>query len=449
MIIFCPRKLQAIFRPVFIAIKHLCFTALTIGFSGQVAHAQSKAASVLPLATNPASGAFLEHHSGIFAVTPISSNDVNLRYVGSETIAKKNESPLAFSDLQMGFVYKNSRRMSLGIGEILPPVSVERKIDDIPIVVLNQVNLVDLKINASVKYGFSFFGGYILNDRLSLGLGAAGRKIEVKAQGSTEGGKIFDGKFVMAMTTVTAGVNYVLVPDRIRLGVSSSVFSSNSFSSSIETPLVSGGADAGIKDSTQTSNQIFGDFSVGIEFTANRLLVIYSDLIWKRADKSQKEFSVVDLKTKQKDIHDTVSYFGGLKYKGLPQQYALVTYSYEPAAVGAGGKGESGLSGFGMKETVLLYSGFGDLVPAWSLGAALQFGDGLETIDSIRGDSRPQKKTKEKIRQDSRQDIWDRLTLTAGVRYRRASLGVDLDGELPAAYSQTKLQFPVSVQMSF
>jgi hypothetical protein len=419
---------------------------------GEFALAESKAASVMPYAANPASGAFLERNSGSLYLTPLSSNDVKLRYVGSETLVKKADSPFSFSDIQIGVVTKITKHIGLGVGEIIPPVSVQRKISGIPVVILNQVNFVDLDVVANVKYGFSFFGSYLVNNRLSLGIGAAGRQIDIKASGGTEGGKIFDGHFVMTNNSVTIGANYVVIPDRLRIGVASSIFASDSFTALIETPLSSGAGGAaggaGPKSSAQTSNRFLADFLSGFEFSPNKFATIYSDFLWKRVDQSQREFSVVDLVEKKKDIQNTLSYFGGVKYKVKDEQYGLLSVSYEPSAIGPGSKGENGLSGFGMKETILLYSGFGDLVPAWSLMASIQFGDGLKVLTEEKSVSK-QIKAKQDERRASKRKIWDQFTVTAGVRYRRASLGVDLDGELPGAYSQVKLQFPVSVQVSF
>jgi hypothetical protein len=442
----------------FIPLRRACssswfFLRLALPISSLVnadlALAQSKAASVMPYATNPSSGAFLQHSSGSLYLTPLSSNDVKLRYVGSDTLVKKADSPLSFSDMQVGVVVKLSRRIGLGIGEILPPVSVQRKISSIPIVILNQVNLVDLDVMANVKYGFSFFANYLVNDRLSLGLGAAGRRIDIKASAGTDGGKIFDGNFVMASNSLTLGANYVVVPDRVRVGVATSVFSSDSFSASIDTPLASGaGAGGGLKNTSQTSNKFFGDLLVGMEFQVNQLTHVYTDILWKRADQSQQEFSVVDLVSKKKDIQDTVSLFGGFKYKVKDEQFGLVSFSYEPSPIGPGSKGENGLSGFGMKETILLYSGFGDLLPAWSVMGAFQFGKGLKELSEEKPLLKKVKHHSDE-RRPLKRAIWDEMTVTAGVRYRRASLGVDLNGELPGAYSQVKLQFPVSVQISF
>jgi hypothetical protein len=418
-------------------------------FFNAESRAESKAASITPFPDNPASGAFLQQSSASLKITPISIDDVKLRYVGSETIAKKNESPLSFADIRTGVVFKPSRRWGLGIGEILPPVSVERKITSIPIVVLNQVNFVDLKVNASVKYGFSFFGHYLLNDRLGLGLGIAGRKIDVKAEGTSQGSKLFDGSFVLTDNKLSVGLNYDASPNRLRIGLSALVYASNGISAKIDTPLASGAQGGGLKGTDQTSNKFMSEFLMGVEFQVNPLLTIYSDGLWRRADPSQEEFSIVDLVSKKKDIHDTLSYFGALSYMVRPSQFGLATFTYEPSPIGPGSKGEGGLSGFGMKETILLYSGFGDLLPAWSLGAGYQYGEELPTQDDTGRAGRPGKGRSDKVKKLERTSLKDRITFSIGVRYRRASLGVDLDGELPGAYSQTKLQFPISLKTIF
>ena len=422
----------------------------------KTAFSQSKAASILPAAFNPASGVFLEQNSAGLFVTPISSNDVKVRYIGSDTITKKADSPINFADFAGGFLFKTSRRIGLGIGEILPPVSIQRKIDGIPIVILRQPNLVNLDINANVKYGFSFFGGYLVNDRLSVGAGLAARQIAVKAQAKTESGeKLLDGTFTLSTTNLNVGANYVAIPDKLRLGLTTAVFASTGVATHIDTPLVAGPNSSALNNTKVASNLIFGDLLAGAEFIPNSHTRIYLDLLAKRADKNQKEFSLVDLVQKKKDIHDTASVFVGGRFRAAEKQHALVGYSYEPSAVGPGSAGETGLSGFGMKETAMLYSGFGDLFPAWSISVGLQYGPGLKILtdaDPISRKSEHPKGIKSPEKGPEKRpktDIWDRVTFSVGMRYRRASLGVDDAGELPAAYSQTRIQFPISILSNF
>jgi len=432
-----------------------CFLFIALVYPvvySQAAFAQSKAASVIPAAFNPSSGAFLEQNSASLFVTPISSNDVKVRYIGSDTITKKADSPINFADFAGGFLFKTSRRIGLGIGEILPPVSIQRKIDAIPIVILRQPNLVNLDINANVKYGFSIFGGYLVHDRLSLGAGLAARQIAVKAQAKTESGeKLLDGTFTLSTTNLNIGANYVAIPDKLRIGLTTAVFASTGVATNIDTPLAVGPNSSALNNNKVASNLVFGDLLAGAEFIPNSHTRIYLDLFAKRADKNQKEFSLVDLVPKKKDIHDTASVFVGGRFRAAEKQHALVGYSYEPSAIGPGSPGETGLSGFGMKETALLYSGFGDLFPAWSISVGLQYGPGLKILtdaDPTPRKSEHQKgvKTPEK---HAKTDIWDRVTFSIGMRYRRASLGVDEAGELPAAYSQTRIQFPVSILSTF
>lgn len=432
---------------------HLGSALICVVFQPFCAYADSKAASVSPLSTNPASSAFLQKHSSSFSITPISSNDVKLRYVGSDGISKKSESPLAFSDIQLGFALKPMRRISFGIGELLPPVSVKRDIDDVPIVVLSDVNLVDLKINANVKYGLSLFGGYLLNDRLSVGGGFASRQILVKAVANTNSGeKLFNGQFRLTTTTLNVGANFLAKKNILRLGVATSVFSSNGITASIETPLASGPGTQSLNNNSSESKLVFGDLIFGAELTVNPLSTLCADVVWKRADQGQKEFSLVDLQEKRKDVYDTVSVFANARYRAQQKQYAIAGFSYEPSPIGGGSKGVTGKSGFGMKETALLYSGFGDLLPAWSFSFGLQYGDGLPTLNDEEPSKPKGKRNKSDqvvSRRNERQDIWDRLTFSVSLRFRRASLGIDEAGELPAAYSQTRLQFPVSVQSTF
>jgi hypothetical protein len=419
------------------------------------ASAQSRAASVSPLPWNPASSVFLQRNSASFSGTPISSNDVKIRYVGSETITKKAESPLNFSDFQTGVAFKPNRRLSLGIGELLPPISLKRKIDGIPIVVLNSVNPVDLDINASVKYGISLFGGYLINENLSAGAGFSSRQIVINAVANTTSKeRLLDGQFKLTNTSLKVGLNFSSPTKRFRIGVASSIFASNAISTSIETPIVAGPETDALNNTSVNSNLIFGDLLIGIEYIANRQTTVFADLWWRRADKNQKEFSLVDLQEKPKDIYDTVSVFVGGKFRVQEKQFAISEFTYEPSPVGAGSPGPDGKSGFGMRETALLYSGFGDLVPAWSISLGLQYGGGIPTIADINP-SKPNKllrRSKNRRKNSDRAKtltFWERTTVSVSFRYKRASLGIDTQGELPGAYSQNRIQFPVSLITSF
>jgi hypothetical protein len=430
----------------------LCVILLSLTGDLEV-QAQSRGASVSPLPWNPANSAFLLRNSASFSGAPISSNDVKIRYIGSDTIAKKAESPISFADFQAGVVFKPYRRFSFGIGELLPPISLKREIDDIPIVVLNSVNLVDLEINASIKYGLSLFGSYLLNEQLSVGAMFSSRQIAVTAAANTNAGeRLMDGKFRLSTSSLKLGVNLFSPARRLRLGVASTLISSNSIDAAIETPLVSGPETQALNNSSVSSNLVFSDLLIGAEYQVNQKTTVYADLWWRRSDKNQKEFSLVDLKEKPKDIYDTASLFLGARYRSQPRQFVISEFSYEPSAVGAGSRGDDGKSGFGMRETAMLYSGFGDLVPAWSVSVGLQYGDGLPTINDSDDVDKPNRKSRGSAidkKTSNDQSLWDRTTVSVSFRYKRASLGVDSEGELPGAYSQNRIQFPVTIQSVF
>lgn len=433
--------------------KTLFLSFFLLLFEPRLARAQSLGASISALPANPASTAFLQSNSASLAVSPISSNDVKIRYVGSDSISKKADSPLSFSDFQAGVAVKTNKRLSLGIGELLPPVSVELKVQEIPVVIFNTVGLVDLDIKAKVKYGVSFFAGYLINDRLSVGAGFSSRQVDANVVAKTSGNEeLVDGEFKLQNSSLRLGLNLFLPANRLRIGVSTSLYSATSITSSLETGLVNDPNSKSLSNNTSASNLLFGDFLFGAEYIANANTAVFGDVIWRRSDKRQKEFSLVDLQEKSKDIHDTVSLFLSTRHRVEDRQYALAGFTYEPSSVGAGTKGSQGKSGFGMRETVMLYSGFGDLVPAWSISIGLQYGDPLPTISDVdKTNRRPRSKGQANLdeKKSTRIDFWERTTVSVSLRYKRSSLGVDSDGELPGAYSQTRLQFPVSIQSTF
>jgi hypothetical protein len=414
--------------------------------------AQSKIATPSPFAGNPASSAYLLNDSAALMVSPLAINDVKVRYIGSEVITKKEDSPLNLSEFQMGLAWKLSKRMTLGIAEILPPVTVEKDIKDIPVVILNSVNLVDLGLAAHVKYSASVYGSYLVDDRLAFGTAVSTRKIDIKATAhSTSGEQLLNGRFSLETTSIVFGLSAVLGPQRVRLGLATSVLSTNNLSTRIETPLQAEGHSAAGGKTTRSS-QAFSDVGLGIELTPNQKSTWGTDLQWRRADKNQKDFSLVDLTEKQKDVHDTVSVAVMSRYRSSERESVSAGFSYEPSPIGAGSKGASGTSGFGMRETVMLYSGYGDLLPAWTIALGLQYG--AETANrplaatSTRS-KHSQSRSMEESQRLNQRGFVDRLSFNVGVRYRRASLGIDEKGELPGAYSQTKISFPISVMTNF
>jgi hypothetical protein len=217
------------------------------------------------------------------------------------------------------------------------------------------------------------------------------------------------------------------VPGRLAVGAAFGLDNMHSDRLAIESPLLDAAPTAGEAapedDGSETSlvNPL-NSILVGAQLVAGRMRLL-GDVQYTRANKDQEAFSIVEFKKKRKDVYDTLAVRTGAIFAMTDTGDALVGFRYEPASLGpgsrSGGDGD-GAIGFGTQDVVMMFAGFETLTPYWQLGlgARLSFG---------------------------RHKTYNAWSVASGLVYRRASLGIDENGEQPGAYLLEKTFVPVTV----
>jgi hypothetical protein len=153
---------------------------------------------------------------------------------------------------------------------------------------------------------------------------------------------------------------------------------------------------------------------------ATARLSLRLDIEYTVANAGERRFSIVDLEEQPLDAYDTLAVRFGSKLAISARDSLTAGYVYEPAGVGDGERGKGTKTGFGTIDYVPIFVGIEDLKPYQRIVAG--FG---RTFGRMKG--------------------YDRWSVAGGVALQEASRGVDENGELPGAYRQRKLIFPVQV----
>ena len=368
------------------------------------------------------------------------SEIIRMRFVGFDPIVKQNSGLGSLATFMPALMWKPTKALGVFISEILPPVDAKIKIDDVPIVILKQQNMADIAVDAKVAYGIGAGLGYELNPRLALGANILSQSIGIKADiTTTSGAELVKVGLQQNLFSLGAGLLFEAIPNKLSLGFASDIISTSSIKTSIDSPLLSGAGGAGANTGQSldsTTNMPFSRMLGGVMVTFADFASFGFDLDWQRAPQNMQEFSLTDLAQKPKDIHDSVSVRAMGSFRPNHEQRIMVGGSYEPSMVGAGTPGTDGLSGFGLRETLMLYGGFQDLLPGYSFMVGTVYGEDLQKESAQVEPKTRHGRSKEPKRVTG---LWSMTNIGAGLVYRQASLGIDESGELPAAYTQTKL----------
>lgn len=402
--------------------------------TGDVAATHDTAAAA---SENPANAAFLDRSQISVAPELFRSESLQIRYPNFETVSQ-NESGLGslLSLGKPGFIYKPSSRLGVG-GYFIPPVGLSTDIHKkkIPVVILNNLDYVDLDAVGTLNGAAALTAGYRFGDSFGLGVNVVYQSISYEAEltpSSNPGGDpLATVSGSMTNTDVGLGVRYDPTPGRLAFGVAMGVASISSQTVSIESSLLDtaggeGGESAGSDGSDTQSVLPLSAILAGVKYSTPKFRLLV-DVKYTRVDKTQRSFSTVELKEKPKDLYDTLAVRAGMIMQLGAGNKAMAGFRYEPASLGPGSKSsetEEGAIGFGTQELVMVFAGFETLVPYWQLGLGAEWALAKQ---KVRGkDFAP----------------W---TVATGLVYRRASLGIDEDGEQPGAYLHQKTFVPLTI----
>jgi hypothetical protein len=407
--------------------------------------------------TNPAHAATLPRSTFEASPTLFQSETIRARYVGADPVVRSNSGVGNILSFSPALIWKPNAKLGVGITEIIPPITLELDpIRKVPLNILGQVNYVDLVVKAKPKGGLGGLVGYELSDNFAVGVKAGFRSIgaEVDARSSDSGASIATILIDDFSLDVEAGFTWTVIPDKFTVGASTGVFSMRQSEQAVSSPLLgaAGGAageGAGEGGSKSSAGVPLSGVLIGTEFQFSPLSRLWLDLDWKRAAPS-KAFSLVELREKDKDVYDTLSVRVGTALDVLPNGGSLLAgFRYEPSPIGPGGTGEGSRTGFGSLDTAQIFAGQGELRPSWSLAGGARFGFGrpLRSLDD-KERARVRRSRKSGPSGQAAANLTT-YTLGAGLAWQSASLGIDEAGELPGAFTQTRLSVPVEFSWRF
>lgn len=425
--------LLAISALVITTLWSLTSRALADELTGRTGAAE---ASTLGVLLNPANAAYVRRAGIMLYPSLVQRKELFIRYPGAPPINKTSIGPSIFEIPTVVPTSQNpSSRFGWTVTQIAPPIGpINYKLSGLPVVLLDQVNFADIKAKVSL---LGLLGGLVYfkpTPDLAFGLGGSylGAKINADlTEGSSDGAL---AKIEMTMINISTifGVRYNPTPS-ISLGLSSKIFTSNQQNLRFSAATVEG--SSGSAPSQRFLSSILG----GIQWKISDVWTVASDVEYTQADATQESVSLVDFKTKPKDVYDTVAFRIGSETGDIRRGRVLLGFAYEPANVGPGSRGEDGKIGFGTIDVIMIYSGLEQLKP-YTLGTASV----QKVFSPVKRPVKGQKKKK-----DPEYDYFYQWVVGIGVGYQQASLGIDAEGELPGAYLQKKLYLPVQVGYQF
>lgn len=375
---------------------------------------------------NPANFAFISN--GYFDMSPriYEINSLFVRYPGFGTVPKETRgiSPMSAMSFAPFSVDAAKSRLGFVLSEVLPPISVSLEVKRLPIMALDQLMFLNVKTKAQVRFGIGGAVAFRATDRLGFGLSAGFRSIGLHSslRDIEDGAEIAALRSDLTMINATIGMRYVAIPGRLAVGLSTVALSVMELKNSFEGGFAELAGDAGNSSGAPVgANAQFGKtFLAGIHYIATARLSLRSDIQYTAANPNEQRFSIVDFEEQPLDTYDTLAFRMGGKFAVSDSGSLTMGYVYEPAAIGAGERGKGTTTGFGTIDYIPIFVGLDDLKPYHRIvwGASHSF---------------------------DRKKNYDRWTISGGLAYQLASRGVDENGELPGAYRQRKIVFPVQV----
>ncbi len=383
----------------------------------------------------------------------LKQSTANFRVPGSETM-KKSASGISLGNIP-SYVVKLTPDVGMNVMGFALPGKAKAGLEDIPLLLLDQINRVDVNVTLSSLTFVRAGGGVKIKDRFGVGalvtsVQASG-EADIKASGSssTLAKVAFNG---LNATTLRIGARADLVPGKFTVGIATNAVSSTKISKmTLESPLADAlNEDAESQGPEEAPDNLSSAFGSGTAAFSEILfgsglalgkVVGFADFEYKRKAPKQKILSFSKLKVAEGDFHDTMSFKGGGKIK-LPRFFSprgtalslIGGVEYAKTDLGPGENGQDGKAGFsplmlvasnfssGLLSMVgdmgdVLPLGFGAPVPYWSLGGGFE-------VQTLKNRSRTKGATKY------------HLVLSGGSFYRVESIGVDEKGDHPFAFEK-------------
>lgn len=373
---------------------------------------------------NPANFAFISN--GYFDMSPriYEVNSLFVRYPGFGTVPKETRgiSPMSAMSFAPFSVDGAKSRLGFVLTEVLPPISLDFEVKRLPLIILDQLMFLNVKSKVQVRGGIGGAIAFRATDRLGLGVAGNYRNIGLHSSLQTPEDEAEVAAIQTDVTQVTfsGGLRYVAVPGRLAIGISSVLVSLFEVKNSFEGGFAEFAGGDTSENQAGASAQMGKSLLAGMHMMATARLSLRLDFEYTVANASERRFSIVDLEEQPLDAYDTLAVRFGSKLSISARDSLTAGYVYEPAGVGDGERGKDTKTGFGTIDYVPIFVGIEDLKPYQRIVAG--FG---RTFGRMKG--------------------YDRWSVAAGIALQEASRGIDENGELPGAYRQRKLIFPVQV----
>ena len=258
-------------------------------------------------------------------------------------------------------------------------------------------------------------------------------------------------------TRLVAGALVALLNGRLRLGIAAELYHASTISNVVTSSLIgddgtgsTGSTDTSKKGTGEATSQISSPLSSVIMGASLNLGVTTVALEgqYSRAPVGQTEYSIAELKQKDKEVYSTFVVRGGVRFRTPKAGDLMLGGRYDTSAVGQGSRGKDGMAGFSVIDLVQIYAGQATLKPSMSFGGGLEMPLGKPRVLARNIKRKSKIRAKNEASQPTppldKKPMYP-IILGVGLVYQKASLGVDKDGEQPAAYSQTRLILPVSI----
>jgi hypothetical protein len=307
-------------------------------------------------------------------------------------------------------------------------------------VLLDSYDTVDIDAKGKL-YGFAnLVAGFRLSKNFGIGIRfdylSAGADASLK---SSDGSSTIGGMKVKITTMgLTLGMRSSMMNDAVSFGLASRVYDKTSMEMGVDGLLSS----KGMANEAGEQGVIMSSVLLGTRVRFGRQATVYLDGEYKRQPAPATGFSFVKLKQGKKDVYPTLALRGGTELRLNRQLSIIAGGAYQPAEIGPGKKGEDSPSGFGSVEMLQIYALGGDIKPYWQVAGGYKV-----NLMPFRGKNGKNDKKHAKTEEPGewRSDEAFAYTISTGVVYRRASLGIDDNGEQPGSYLQTKYLIPLTI----
>ena len=437
------------------ALRVIVYGVLFLAGASDVS-AESSIAEPSTVSVNPATLVRMNRSFSSFGLGLGVRSTTKMRYVGFPTVSKTVGLSPDVTNIQTTTNIVLNKKWSLGILSVKPPINLKLQLSEVPLVIFNQVNRVNLDAKVSVLPGAHMFVGYEASRYFAVGAAVNFGGIKLDADATTlAGDQLADISMMTSATTLQIGVHAQTESRKVRLGLLADLLTQTTSKTSVELAIAPSGAgpEGGQGGGSGSTSEILKKIRAGASLSAIEKFSVGVDFEVTRNDQDKEEFSLVEFRKKPKDLYSKTDVLITTETKPSPFETLRIFGKYEPSDVGPGGRGEGSKAGFSVVDGAQVYAGVKTLLPAWSVGIVwAQENAVLEPFAQKSKSKTTSARSKAKTEQSSSEEdssFNERLNWSVGVTYRRASLGIDELGEQPGAYSQTKLTIPFSIGLVF